>query len=589
MNDAEAMLKRLRDDDFRFVDFRFTDPRGAWHHMTYRVEAVDERLLEEGFLFDGSSIAGWKAINESDMLFRPDLSRLVVDPFAAQAQAIVVGDVEDPAAGQPYGRDPRGTARRALAWLRESGVGDEALFGPEPEFFVFDSVRFEAEPWRSFFDLVSEEAPSMSGFEYPEGNLGHRPGSGGGYVPAPPVDGSSDLRAEMLTVMAEMGLEPEKHHHEVAPGQNELGVRYGGLLRSADDFQILKYAVRNVAHQYGKTATFMPKPVLGENGSGMHVHQSIRKGGRNLFYGEGYAGLSETALHYIGGVIRHARALNALTNPTTNSYKRLVPGYEAPVLLAYSSRNRSAAVRIPFSDGPESARIEVRFPDPSANPYLAFSALLMAGIDGVRNRIHPGDAMDKNLYDLPPEQLTDVPHVASSLDEALAALRDDSEFLLAGGVFSADQLESLAELRAAESSELARAPHPLEFRLYYSVLWPDPVRRARVRGRAPSPPPAPRRPPPPANTPPSRSRFSRVSRRCAAGPECTRAAPTRRRCTTSRSSSSTTRWTRCWRGRPAASRSPSNRRPAYRSRTTGAASPPSRIRARGAARPSRWC
>jgi glutamine synthetase len=469
MSSAKEVLKHLKDNDLRYVDFRFTDPRGTWEHLAYRTEALSESDLEEGLMFDGSSIAGWKAINESDMRLVPDLSRVITDPFAAQSLAVIFCDVHEPATGQIYERDPRGVTRKALAYLKASGVGDEAYFGAEPEFFVFDSARFDVRENRSFFEILSDEGPYMSGHDYEEGNLGHRPLPKGGYFPVPPVDGSSDLRAEMTEVLAEMGVDAEKHHHEVAPSQHELGMRFSSLIKAADDVQIYKYVVKNVAHQYGKTATFLPKPVFGDNGSGMHVHMSIAKGGKNLFSGEGYAGLSETALHCIGGVIRHARSLNALTNPITNSYKRLVPGYEAPVLLAYSGRNRSASIRIPYSEDPKGARIEMRFPDAAANPYLCFTALLMAGLDGIRNKIHPGDAMDKNLYDLPPAELDDVATVAPSLALALDALEADHDFLTAGDVFSEDQISSYLELRREEVRALELAPHPLEFQMYYSV------------------------------------------------------------------------------------------------------------------------
>ena len=469
MSSAKEVLKQLKDNDVRYVDFRFTDPRGTWEHLAYRTEALSESDLEEGLMFDGSSIAGWKAINESDMRLVPDLSRVITDPFAAQSMAVIFCDVHEPATGQIYERDPRGVTRKALAYLQASGVGDAAYFGAEPEFFVFDSARFDVRENRSFFEILSDEGPYMSGHDYEEGNLGHRPLPKGGYFPVPPVDGASDLRAEMTEVLAEMGVDAEKHHHEVAPSQHELGMRFSSLLEAADNVQIYKYVVKNVAHQYGKTATFMPKPVFGDNGSGMHVHMSIAKDGKNLFSGEGYAGLSEMALHCIGGVIRHARALNALTNPITNSYKRLVPGYEAPVLLAYSGRNRSASIRIPYSEDPKGARIEMRFPDAACNSYLSFAALLMAGLDGIRNKIHPGDAMDKNLYDLPPAELEDVATVAPSLALALDALEADHDFLTAGDVFSEDQIGAYLELRREEVRALELAPHPLEFQMYYSV------------------------------------------------------------------------------------------------------------------------
>jgi glutamine synthetase len=420
-------------------------------------------------MFDGSSIEGWKVINESDMCLMPDLETAVMDPFSAQPQLILVCDVLEPTTGQPYERDPRSTARKAEAYLGSTGVGDTAFFGPEAEFFVFDDVRFANDMNHSFFRFEAEEGPYMSGEPLEAGNLGHRPKVKGGYFPVPPVDSGNDLRAEMVTVMSEMGLKVEKHHHEVAPSQHELGFAFDTLVRCADNLQIYKYVVQNVAHSYGKTATFMPKPVFGDNGSGMHVHQSIWKDGKPTFAGDGYAGLSETALHYIGGVIHHARAINAFSNPTTNSYKRLVPGFEAPVLLAYSSRNRSAACRIPHGPSAKAKRVEVRFPDPTANGYLAFSAMLLAGLDGIRNKIHPGEAIDKNLYDLPPEELEGVPTVCGSLRQALDALESDHEFLLAGEVFTKDQVEGYLELRWEEVAAFETAPHPIEFLMYYSA------------------------------------------------------------------------------------------------------------------------
>jgi glutamine synthetase len=469
MSDITTVLEMIKENDVTYVDFRFTDPRGKWQHIAQHVDTVDEDMLEEGVMFDGSSIAGWKAINESDMLLKPDLTTAVMDPFSAQPQLILFCDILEPMTGQPYNRDPRSTARKALAYMESLGIADTAMFGPEAEFFVFDNVQFSCEMHHSFFKFYSEEGPYVSGAEFEEGNLGHRPGVKGGYFPVPPVDSCMDLRAEMVSVLKEMGVEGEKHHHEVAPSQHELGVKYNTLLAAADQIQIYKYVVHNVAHAYGKTATFMPKPVFGDNGSGMHVHQSLWKDATPLFAGDGYSGLSETALYYIGGVIKHARAINAFTNPTTNSYKRLIPGFEAPVLLAYSSRNRSASCRIPYGAGPKAKRVEIRFPDPTANPYLAFSAMLMAGLDGIRNKIHPGDPMDKNLYDLPPEELKDVPTVCGSLRQALHALDEDSEFLLAGDVFEKDQLAAYAELKWEEIYRFEHAPHPIEFQMYYSV------------------------------------------------------------------------------------------------------------------------
>ena len=468
MPDPKTIFEMIKENDVQYIDYRFTDPRGKWQHLAMHRSAVDEDALTEGIMFDGSSIAGWKAINESDMTLAPDLSTAVMDPFSAQPQLVLFCDVSEPATGQPYARDPRSTAKKAEAYLKSTGIGDTAMFGPEAEFFVFDDVRFKVDMNHCFFEFESEEGPYMSGRSMDEGNTGHRPGPKGGYFPVPPVDSGTDLRAEMVTVMAEMGLTVEKHHHEVAPSQHELGIKFDTLVRTADNMQIYKYVVQNVAHTYGKTATFMPKPVYGDNGSGMHVHQSIWKAGKPLFAGDGYAGLSESALYYIGGIMKHARALNAFSNPTTNSYKRLVPGFEAPVLLAYSSRNRSAGCRIPFGAGPNAKRVEVRFPDPTANPYLSFAAMLMAGLDGIQNNIHPGDPIDKNLYDLPPEELKDVPTVCGSLRQAAESLVADMDFLLAGDVFTKDQIDSYLELKWEEIYTYEHAPHPIEFQMYYS-------------------------------------------------------------------------------------------------------------------------
>ncbi len=468
-DDVKKVLDLIKQNDVKYVDFRFTDPRGKWQHLAHHVSTVDEDLLTEGVMFDGSSIAGWKDISESDMTLMPDLATAVMDPFAAQPMLILTCDVHEPLTGQPYGRCPRSVAKRAEQYLAYSGIGDTALFGPELEFFVFDSVRFKVEQNVCFYQIDSEEGPYNSDRDYPDGNFGHRPPPKGGYFPVPPVDHDADLRAEMVTVLADMGVSVEKHHHEVAPSQHELGIKFSTLVRCADNVQAYKYAVHNVAHSYGKTATFMPKPVMKDNGSGMHCHQSIWKKNKPLFAGTGYADLSETALFYIGGIIKHARALNAITNPSTNSYKRLVPGFEAPVLLAYSSRNRSASCRIPHAASPKGKRVEVRFPDPAANPYLAFAAMLMAGLDGIENRIHPGDAMDKNLYDLPPEELKSVPTVCGSLRQAMAALEEDHEFLKKGDVFSDDLLESYLELKRAENIAYETTTHPIEFQMYYSV------------------------------------------------------------------------------------------------------------------------
>ena len=463
------VMDMLREQSVEYVDLRFTDPRGKWQHTAQHVSTIDEDTFTDGIMFDGSSIAGWKAINESDMILMPDASTACMDPFAARPSMILVCDIIEPSTGQPYTRDPRGTAKKAEAYLKSTGIGDTALVGAEAEFFIFDSVKFGTGGNFGHYFLDSIDGPGASMKDYPEGNMGHRPVVKGGYFPVPPVDSESDLRAEMLSTMIEMGLVGEKHHHEVAQSQHELGTRFGTLVTHADHMQIYKYCIHNVAHSYGKTATFMPKPIYGDNGTGMHVHQSIWKAGKPLFAGNGYADLSDMALYYIGGIIKHAKALNALTNPSTNSYKRLIPGFEAPVLLAYSARNRSASCRIPYATSPKAKRVEVRFPDPSANPYLAFTALLMAGLDGIKNRIHPGEAMDKDLYDLPPEELKDIPTVCGSLREALGALEADHEFLLAGDVFSTDQIQSYIEIKWNEVYRFEHTPHPVEFEMYYSV------------------------------------------------------------------------------------------------------------------------
>jgi glutamine synthetase len=468
-DDVQKVLELIKENDVKYVDFRFTDPRGKWQHTAQHVSTVDADMLNEGIMFDGSSIAGWKSINESDMILMPDPSSAVMDPFAAQAQLIINCDIVEPATGQLYDRDPRSIAKRAEAYVKSSGVGDATYFGPEAEFFIFDDVKYSVGMNKGYYELLSEDGVESQGKDFPEGNLGHRPGVKGGYFPVPPVDGHVDIRAEMLTVMGEMGLPIEKHHHEVASSQHELGIKFGSLVQAADWIQIYKYVVHNVAASYGKTATFMPKPIYGDNGSGMHVHQSIWKAGKPLFAGTGYADLSETALYYIGGIIKHAKAINAFTNPLTNSYKRLIPGFEAPVLLAYSSRNRSASCRIPYSASPKGKRVEIRFPDPGANPYLAFSAMLMAGLDGIANKIHPGDPMDKNLYDLPPAELAQVPTVCGSLREALDSLKADHDFLVKGDVFSKDFIESYIDLKFEEVYRFEHTPHPVEFQMYYSV------------------------------------------------------------------------------------------------------------------------
>ncbi len=468
-DDTQQVLDLIKEHDIQYVDFRFTDPRGKWQHTAQHVSTVDETLLTEGIMFDGSSISGWQSIHESDMSLLPDLSTAVMDPFTAQPQLILFCDVIEPSTGRPYGRDPRSVARLAEAYLKASGIGDTAYFGPEAEFFVFDDVRFDVSMNQTFYALNADEGAYNSGSVFEEGNPGHRPAVKGGYFPVPPVDSGTDLRAEMVTTMSRMGLAMEKHHHEVAPSQHELGLQFDTLLRCADNMQIYKYVVHMVANEYGKTATFMPKPVVGDNGSGMHIHQSIWKEGQSAFSGTQYADLSETALHYIGGIIKHANALNAFSNPTTNSYKRLVPGFEAPVLLAYSARNRSASCRIPYTASAAAKRVEVRFPDPAANPYLTFSAMLMAGLDGIENKIHPGDPMDKDLYDLPPEELEGVPTVCGSLREALAALDADRDFLKKGGVMTDDMIDGYIKLKMEETVRFEISPHPVEFSMYYSV------------------------------------------------------------------------------------------------------------------------
>ena len=464
---SDEILKMIKDEDVKFVDLRFTDPRGKMQHVTFDVNMVDEGFFADGQMFDGSSISGWKAINESDMTLMPDTATAIVDPFFQQKTVAIFCDILDPMTGQAYGRDPRTTAKKAEAYLQSTGVGDTAFFGPEAEFFVFDDVRWSTDQHKTGYEFDSTELPANTDKRYDTGNMGHRPGPKGGYFPVPPIDSEQNMRSEMLSVMGEIGLEPEKHHHEVAPAQHELGMKFATLTKMADHLQLYKYVIHNVAASYGKTATFMPKPYFNDNGSGMHVHQSIWSGGNPLFAGDGYADLSQTCLYYIGGIIKHARALNAITNASTNSYKRLVPGFEAPVMLAYSSRNRSASIRIPFAPSPKGKRIETRFPDPTANPYLAFAALLMAGLDGIENQIDPGSAMDKDLYDLPPEEAKSIPQVCGSLREAIEALDADRGFLTKGGVFDDDQIDAYIELKMEEVERLQLHPHPVEFDMYY--------------------------------------------------------------------------------------------------------------------------
>jgi glutamine synthetase len=468
MTSYADIKKMIEENDVEYVDVRFTDPRGKLQHLSMCAHAMDEDAFNEGIMFDGSSIAGWKAINESDMLLVPDMETAVMDPFTAQPQLIIFCDVKDPITGELYERDPRGTAKKAEQLVKDSGLGTDVFFGPEAEFFMFDDVRFSVEMNRSFFEFYSEEGPYASGDEMEGGNMGHRPGVKGGYFPVNPVDQSGDIRAEMTSTLLAMGVDMDKHHHEVAPSQHELGMTFDHLTRVADKLQLYKYVVHNVAASYGKSATFMPKPVQGDNGTGMHCHQSIWKDGQPLFAGDKYAGLSQEALWYIGGILKHAKALNAFTNPSTNSYKRLVPGFEAPVLLAYSARNRSASCRIPFGSSPKAKRMEIRFPDPTANPYLCFAAMLMAGLDGIKNKIDPGAARDEDLYELSEEELKDIPTVCGSLREALGCLKEDYEFLLDGNVFTKDQIDAYIDLKMEEVIEYEFAPHPVEFKMYYS-------------------------------------------------------------------------------------------------------------------------
>ena len=469
MKTASDVVNMLKEKDVKFVDLRFTDTKGKMQHVTADVSCVDDSLFTDVYAFDGSSIAGWKSIEASDMLLMPDPASAHIDPFFAQTTMSLFCDVLEPSTGEMYERDPRSIAKKAETYMQSLGVGDKVFFGPEAEFFIFDDVRFSSDMYNVGFKVDCTELPSNSNTAYEMGNLAHRPRVKGGYFPVPPIDSCQDIRSEMLSVLTEMGVVVEKHHHEVASAQHELGVKFGPMIQMADAMQIYKYVVHNVAQAYGKTATFMPKPIFGDNGSGMHVHQSIWKGDTPMFAGNKYADLSEMCLHYIGGILKHAKAINAFTNPLTNSYKRLVPGYEAPVLLAYSARNRSASCRIPHVSSPKAKRIEVRFPDPGANPYLAFTAMLMAGLDGITNKIDPGPAMDKNLYDLPPAELAQIPTVAGSLREALKCLDEDRAFLKMGGVMGDDMIDAYIELRMEENMRYEMTPHPVEYDMYYSV------------------------------------------------------------------------------------------------------------------------
>ena len=464
----EAVLKQIRDEDVAYVDIRFTDTRGKVQHVTVDCDLVDEDFLEEGFMFDGSSIEGWKSIENSDMKLMPDTTTTYLDPFYAEKTLCIHCSIVEPDTGEAYERDPRGTAQKAEAYLKASGIGDVAYMGPEAEFFLFDDVRYSNTMNKVSFEVDATDASWNTDTEYEMGNMGHRPGVKGGYFPVNPIDEAQDLRGEMLSTMKRLGMKVDKHHHEVASCQHELGLVFDSLTKQADELQKYKYVIHNVAHAYGKSATFMPKPIYGDNGTGMHVNMSIWKDGKPLFAGDKYADLSQEALYFIGGILKHAKALNAFTNPSTNSYKRLIPGFEAPVLRAYSARNRSGCVRIPWTESPKAKRVEARFPDPSANPYLCFAALLMAGLDGIKNKIDPGEAMDKNLYDLPAEELADIPTVCGSLREALDELQANGDFLLEGDVFTKDQIEGYVALKMEEVELYEHTPHPVEYGMYYS-------------------------------------------------------------------------------------------------------------------------
>ena len=467
---AQDVLKLIEDKGVKFIDFRFCDTKGKEQHVTVPAHTIEEDTFTDGKMFDGSSISGWKGINESDMILMPEAGTARLDPFSEEATLNITCDVVEPSTMQGYDRDPRSLAKRAEAYLKSTGIADTAYFGPENEFFIFDSVKWGSGINHAGFEIESEEGSWSSKRDFEDGNMGHRPGVKGGYFPVAPVDSLQDIRNTMVLTMEELGLECEVHHHEVATaGQCEIGTKFNTLVKKADETLLYKYVVHNVAHAYGKTATFMPKPLVGDNGSGMHVHQSLSKDGTNLFAGDLYGGLSETALFYIGGILKHARAINAFTNPSTNSYKRLVPGFEAPVMLAYSARNRSASIRIPWVSSPKGRRIELRFPDSTSNPYLAFSAMMLAGLDGIQNKLHPGEAMDKNLYDLPPEEEKLVPTVSHALDVSLAALDKDRDFLKAGGVFSDDLIDGYIALKHEEVTRLRMSTHPAEFEMYYSL------------------------------------------------------------------------------------------------------------------------
>jgi 3-(hydroxyamino)phenol mutase len=457
----------ITNQEIKYIDLRFTDTKGKEHHLSIPKSAFQTNKFKDGQAFDGSSIAGWRSIEKSDMLLIPDPTSAFIDPFFEEKTLVLSCDVYDPFLSKPYNRDPRSIAKRAETYLKESGIGDTAFFGPEPEFFIFDQLHLNTSPMHMGFHIQAYELPNSQDKTFTQGNLGHRPIAKGGYFPVPPVDDLHHIRSKMCSYLEAVGIPVEVHHHEVASAQCEIGTRFSTLVERADWVQRLKYIVHNTAAQYQKTATFMPKPIIGDNGSGMHCHQSVWRDGVNLFAGNEYAGLSKFALHYIGGIIHHARALNAITNPSTNSYKRLVPGYEAPVMLAYSSCNRSASIRIPFVASPNAKRIEARFPDPMANPYLAFSAMLMAGLDGVRRQIDPGKPSDQNLYI--DSEKNKIPTVSHSLEMSLDALANDHSFLLEGDVFNQDMIQAYIDLKREEVMRIQNTPHPLEFEMYYSL------------------------------------------------------------------------------------------------------------------------
>ena len=467
---AQEVLSMIQDQDIKVIDLKFIDMPGTWQHLTVYYDQIDETSFTDGVAFDGSSIRGWKAINESDMMMVLDPTTAWFDPFMAEPTLSVICSIKEPRTGEWYSRCPRVIAQKAIDYLKETGIADTAFLGPEAEFFVFDDVRFDQNQHSGYYFLDSIEGRWNSGREEPGGNLGYKPRYKEGYFPVSPTDTMQDLRTEMLLTMAQCGVPIEKHHHEVATGgQNELGIKFGTLVEAADNLMIYKYVIKNVAKKYGKTVTFMPKPVFNDNGSGMHTHQSLWKDGQPLFAGDGYAGLSQMALHYIGGILKHAPALLALTNPTTNSYKRLVPGFEAPVNLAYSQGNRSASVRIPLAgDSPKAKRFEFRCPDATANPYLAFAAMLCAGIDGIKNEIDPGEPLDVDIYDLTPEELRKIPSTPGSLELALEALENDHAFLTDCGVFTEDFVTNWISYKLDnEVNPMRLRPHPFEFSLYY--------------------------------------------------------------------------------------------------------------------------